>query len=127
MEENVLGKIVDLLNEKFDKMGLFNNKITKGSKMFSGRYHTNGNGLEDWEIDFLGVPILGDEKSGDEDDAGYVEPVEKNERKIHMLAVSQAISMMDRIVCCLTGSDASQKNKKHWLEMLKKGIDDDGD
>ena len=126
---DVLERIVDKLNQKFDTENLFQSSGNRSRKMFEGVYHTCGSGMECWSIKLMNQTVFTGGNSEDDMNEcltdGYVDLNEKNEDKIYMLTVANAVKVIEQFIYCLACADLSSRNKAQWSSILKKGIDED--
>ena len=58
-------------------------------------------------------------------DEDYVTLEPKNEQKIFMLAVSGTIGFIKNFMTLVSFMDVSEKNMMEWIEILKKGLDNE--
>ena len=125
----VLERIVDKLNQKFDTENLFQSSGNRSRKMFEGVYHTCGSGMECWSIKFMNQTVFTGGNSEDDMNEcltdGYVDLNEKNENKIYMLTVGNVIKVIEQFMYCLACADISEKNRTKWISALKKGISEE--
>ena len=118
-------RIVDKLNEKFDPTELFHHGNSK--EMFEFHYQSDGMKREAWSITFLGRTVISGGEFGLDysecQDESYLTLESRNEQKIFMLAVSNAVKYIDNFVQYVALSDTSIQNKQKWIDMLKKGME----
>lgn len=125
----VLERIVDELNQKFDTENLFQSSGNRSRKMFEGVYRTCGSGMECWSIKFMNQTVFtGGNSEEDMNECltdGYVDLNEKNKNKIYMLTVGNVIKVIEQFMYCLACADISEKNRIKWSSILKKGISEE--
>jgi len=124
----MLQEIVDELNAEFDARDIYHHTQINGNEMFEGNYATSGSRGEKWSISFLGVPVLTGGNLNDMSDCfddNYIRLEEKNRRKILLLAEAHTISRIRELVLLFANSNASDKNKKEWISILQRGLQED--
>lgn len=124
----MLERIVSKLNDKFDPNEIYHH-TTGGEEMFEGVYQVTKDDKESWYISFMGnVVFTGGMISVDYEecqDKDYVTLEKKNENKIFMLAVSSTISYIKDFITLVSLMDVSKKNMNEWVDILKKGLDNE--
>lgn len=120
-ETKVLDEIVADLNAKFDPNDLTFSAF-KCPQMFNGFYMTQGNN-SGWNISFLGIEVINGGTIHDGEK--YIPLYEENKQKIFMLAVSKTVGIINDLVALLSMMNVSETNKKAWMEVLKKSLEED--
>lgn len=122
----MVGRIIDKLNEKFDPTETHHHS-NADSEMFEFHYKTDGMKREAWSITFMGQTIISGGEFGLDysecQDESYLTLESRNEQKIFMLAVNNAIQHIDKLVNYVALSDTSDYNKQKWIGTLKKSIE----
>lgn len=123
---DMVERIIKKLNEKFDPNDMYHHS-SAATEMFEFQYHTDSHKREAWQIVFMGhyTVVSGGSFGLDYDDCfneDYLFLNAKNERKIFMLAVNGAITVISNMMKFMAFSDVSEKNKQEWIDTLKKGI-----
>lgn len=122
-------RIIDGLNTKFDPQDLYHHSNNE-SEMFEFQMKTDDKRREAWQIVFMGHytvasgSFFGYDYSDCQEEE-YITLEAKNERKIFMLAVNGAIEVITNFIQYVAFSDASEQNKRKWIETLKKGLEEE--
>lgn len=124
----MLERVITKLNEKFDPHDVFHHQANN-IEMFEGEYNVTSDDLESWCIKFMGNIIFTGGIYGNDyedcQDEDYVTLEPKNEQKIFMLAVSGTIGFIKNFMTLVSFMDVSEKNMTEWIEILKKGLDNE--
>lgn len=118
-EENreVLKNVCISLEERFNN----NHKPGEYGEMFDFNVVGYDSDTYSYEITLLGGKIF--ESSGLYDN--FVQPTEKNQRKLDMLCTAAAVNRFDAILTNLAFSNASIQNKTKWQNIFKKGLENE--
>lgn len=124
----MLERIVTKLNGKFDPHDVFHHS-SNDMEMFEGEYNVTSDDMESWCIKFMGKVVFyggiyGNDYS-DCQDEDYITLEPKNEQKIFMLAVSGTIDYIKNFMTLVSFMDVSEKNMTEWIDILKKGLDNE--
>lgn len=120
-------RIIDKLNSKFDPLDMYHHS-NADSEMFEFQLKIDDKRREAWQIVFMGnyTVVSGSFFGFDYSDCQeeeYITLEMKNEQKIFMLAVTETINIISKFIQYIAVSEASEQNKRNWIETLKKGIE----
>ena len=122
----MVSRIIDRLNEKFDATESYHHSSVD-TEMFEFHYQTDGMKREAWSITFMGHTVISGGEFGLDysecQDESYLTLESHNEQKIFMLAVSNAVNYISKMIDYIALSDTSDQNKKRWFETIKKNIE----
>lgn len=124
-DTEMITRVVDRLNDKFDSKEVYHHG-SSDSEMFEFHMRIDNIRREAWEITFMGHTVISGSDYGldyegcQEEDYITLEP--KNEEKIFILAVTNTINYIENFIRLVAISDASNKNKEKWIDILKDGL-----
>lgn len=125
----MMERIIDELNTKFDPHDLYHHSDNE-SEMFEFQMKIDDKRREAWQIVFMGhyTVVSGSFFGYDYSDCQeeeYITLEAKNELKIKMLATNGAINVISKFIEYVANSDASDKNKREWIEALERGLEEE--
>lgn len=124
----VLERIVEKLNKKFDPYDSYGVLVSPNRKMFEGVYAVAGSEMEAWSITCCKVSIFsGGKKPAYKScqEEGYITLEAKNERAVYLLAESAAINHIKSMMKIVSLMNVSNKNKLEWIDILKSNLEED--
>lgn len=122
-------RIIDELNSKFDPQDAYHHS-NADSEMFEFQLKTDDKRREAWQIVFMGVHTVASGSFfgydySDCQEEEYITLESKNERKILMLAVAETINVITKFIEYAALSNASEQNKQNWINILKRGLEEE--
>lgn len=122
-------RIIDELNSKFDPQDAYHHS-NADSEMFEFQLKTDDKRREAWQIVFMGVHTVASGSFfgydySDCQEEEYITLEAKNERKILMLAVAETINVITKFIEYAALSNASEQNKQNWINILKRGLEEE--